>query len=385
MNRPNLLALAAAAAALPLGLLAANLGSAAPRAAAQTTPAASPAPTLLASPNAAAVADAADAFLATLSEKQRAVAQIELTPRLAVRWTNFPGGSNVRNGVFFRDLKPEQVEAALKVARIALGEEGFSRYQEVRAADDAFAKGRGGRGPGGPNQKKAGGDPAKKKGGGVAKKKGGGGGMNFGAMNYMIAFLGKPSKTTPWILQLGGHHLAINIYYKGTTGAATPYHVAAQPTVWKDDQGKTHEPLAPMRESLHGLLISLTPEQSKQAKLEARFNDVYVGPGKDGKFPAKSEGVPVSELSDASKDFVKKAIAAWTGDSPQGAEYRKLYEAELDKVKVSYSGSTNLSDRGDYVRIDGPRVWIEFATQGSDHVHTIWRDRLTDYGAEFSF
>jgi hypothetical protein len=201
----------------------------------------------------------------------------------------------------------------------------------------------------------------------------------------MIAFLGKPSRTTPWLLQLGGHHLAINIYYKGTTGAATPYHVAAQPTVWKDAQGKTHEPLAPMRESLHGLLMSLTPEQSKQAKLEARFNDVYVGPGRDGKFPAKSEGVPVSELADISKDFVKKAIAAWTGDSPQGAEYRKLYEAELDKVRVSYSGSTNLSDRGDYVRIDGPRVWIEFATQGSDHIHTIWRDRLTDYGAEFSY
>ena len=141
MNRSNFLALAAAAGALPLGLLAANLGSAAPRAAAQTTPAASPAPTLLASPKAAAVVDAADAFLATLSEEQRATAQIELTPQLAVRWTNFPGGSNVRNGVFFRDLKPEQVEAALKVARVALGEEGFSRYQEVRAADDAFAKG----------------------------------------------------------------------------------------------------------------------------------------------------------------------------------------------------------------------------------------------------
>ena len=54
----------------------------------------------------------------------------------------------MRNGVFYRDLKPEQVEAALKVARVALGEEGFSRYQEVRAADDAFAKGRGGRGGG---------------------------------------------------------------------------------------------------------------------------------------------------------------------------------------------------------------------------------------------
>ena len=388
MNRPAFLTLTAAAGALSLGVLAVNFGSAEPQAAAQTIQSPAPRPDLPASPKVADVVDAGEAFLATLSEEQRATAQIELTPQLAVRWTNFPGGSNVRNGVFYRDLKPEQVEAALKVARIALGEEGFSRYQEVRAADDAFAKGRGGRGPGGPDQKKADGDPAQKKGGGgAAQKKGGGpgGGFNFGSANYMIAFLGKPSKTTPWILQLGGHHLAINICYKGTTGAATPYHVAAQPTVWKDDQGKTHEPLAPMRDSLHGLLASLTPEQSRQAKLEARFNDVYVGPGKDGKFPAKSEGVAASELSVASRDFVKKAIAAWTGDSPQGAEYRKLYEAELDKVKVSYSGTTNLSDRGDYVRLDGPRVWIEFATQGSDHVHTIWRDRLTDYGAEFSF
>jgi hypothetical protein len=432
------LALTAVAGALSLVVFATIFGSVAPGAARGPSAAR---PDLLASPRAADVVDAAEAFLATLSDKERAIAEIELKPRLAVRWTNFPGGSNVRNGVFFRDLKPAQVEAALKVARVALGDEGFSRYQEVRAADDAFAKGRGGRGPGGPGGRGRGpGGPgggmfeqsdANKDGklsrdeapgflrdrfaeidtnkdgfisreedtaarprgpggpGGAAQKKGfgpGGGGAQFGSANYMIAFLGKPSKTTPWILQLGGHHLAINIYYKGTTGAATPYHVAAQPTIWKDDQGKTHDPLAPMRESLRGLLASLTPEQSKQAKLEARFDDVYVGPGRDGRFPAKSEGVPLSELSDASKDFVKKAIAAWTGDSPQGAEYRKLYEAELDKVKVAYSGTTNVGgDRGDYVRIDGPRVWIEFATQGNDHYHTIWRDRLTDYGAEFSF
>jgi hypothetical protein len=391
MNRSTALALIAAAGSLPLGVVAANLASAAPRASVQATPAAPASPALLASPNASDVVDAAEAFLATLSDEQRAIAQIELKPELAIRWTNFPGGSNVRNGVFYRDLKPAQVEAALKVARVALGEEGFSRYQEVRAADDAFTKGRGGRGPGGPGgpaQKKAGGDPAKKKAGGAAQKKGRspGGGAMFGSANYMIAFLGKPSKANPWILQLGGHHLAINIYYKGTIGTATPYHVAAQPTVWKDDFGKMHDPLAPMRDSLHGLLASLTPDQLKQAKLEARFNDVYVGPQKDGKFPAKSEGVPVSELTETSKDFVRKAIAAWTGDSPQGVEYRKLYEADLDKVKVSYSGTTNVGgDRGDYVRIDGPRVWIEFATQGSDHYHTIWRDRLTDYGAEFSF
>ncbi len=73
MNRPNLLALAAAAGTLPLGLVAANLGSAAPRDAVQATPAGfgppgrcSPRRTRTPS------SDAANAFLATLSEKQRA-------------------------------------------------------------------------------------------------------------------------------------------------------------------------------------------------------------------------------------------------------------------------------------------------------------------------
>ena len=59
-------------------------------------------------------------------------------------------------------------------------------------------------------------------------------------------------------------------------------------------------------------------------------------------------------------------------DSPQGAEYRKLYEAQLDEIKVAYSGTIDVgNDRGDYVRLDGPRVWIEFATQGNDHYHTM--------------
>src|ERR1700760_3152682 len=100
MSKSAFLTLAAVAGTLLLGALATNSGLASPDAAAQPAPATTAAPELLASPKAADVADAAAAFLTTLSEEQRAIAQIELTPKLAVRWTNFPGGSNVRNGVF---------------------------------------------------------------------------------------------------------------------------------------------------------------------------------------------------------------------------------------------------------------------------------------------
>ncbi len=57
----------------------------------------------------------------------------------------------------------------------------------------------------------------------------------------------------------------------------------------------------------------------------------------------------------------------------------------MGQTKIAWSGATALNAVGDYVRIDGPHVWIEFACQGSNHYHTIWRDRATDYGAEFSF
>src|SRR5580704_10618242 len=108
MNRSAFLTLAAVAGTLSLGALATNSGFAPPDAAAQTAPTTSEVTELLASPKAADVVDAADTFLATLSAEQRAIAQIDLKSSLAVRWTNFPGGSNVRNGVFYRELKPDQ-------------------------------------------------------------------------------------------------------------------------------------------------------------------------------------------------------------------------------------------------------------------------------------
>ena len=408
MNKRTQLVLTSAA-ALSVGLTAAYLSSAAPRAAAQTASAAqvtASAPPLLEAPGTSAVVDAANAFLATLSDTQKATVEVGLTPQNAARWSNFPAAVVPRNGIYFRDLNATQTAAALKVARLALSPEGFERFQGVRAADDAFAKidtgpgGPGGGGPGGRGRGGPGGPPPGGFGGpggpggfggpppGGFGRRGGFGGPGgqslFGHGNYIIAFLGTPSKTAPWLLQFGGHHIAFNLYYKGTVGTATPYFVGVQPNVWKDADGKTHAPLAPMHDAMHDLVNSLTPEQLTQAKLNVSFNDVYVGPGRDGQFPAR-EGVPVSELSATSKKLVKQAIFAWTGDAVQAADYRKRYEAELSQTKVSYSGSTALSAEGDYVRIDGPHVWIEFACQASDHYHTIWRDRTTDYGAEFSF
>ncbi|GAB2558267.1 DUF3500 domain-containing protein [Spirosoma areae] len=52
----------------------------------------------------------------------------------------------------------------------------------------------------------------------------------------------------------------------------------------------------------------------------------------------------------------------------------------------AYSGSGTLNQPNDYVRLDGPSIWIEYSAQpsrdfpGMVHPHSVWRDRHTDYG-----
>jgi hypothetical protein len=49
-------------------------------------------------------------------------------------------------------------------------------------------------------------------------------------------------------------------------------------------------------------------------------------------------------------------MAPWVAivDDATAAEQMAAYEPELDETYVSYSGGTELTAQGDYVRIDGP-------------------------------
>jgi hypothetical protein len=98
-------------------------------------------------------------------------------------------------------------------------------------------------------------------------------------------------------------------------------------------------------------------------------------------------------LNAAQKAAVLAAMKPWVLDTEDAtaASLLAIYEKELDNTYIAYSGNATLAAQADYVRIDGPSVWIEFACQGGIvfrneiHYHTIWRDHTRDYGANFTF
>ncbi|MFK0282465.1 DUF3500 domain-containing protein [Streptomyces sp. NPDC090499] len=361
----------------------------------------------------AAVVSAANAFLNTLTSDQQTETLLDFSQANATAWSNLPCGSSCRPGIQTGSLSDDQLAALENVLKVALGtgkDTGYEHVLQTLKADDVLASAQGtssssasaaptdsatdapSADPSATASSTAtdvptGAPPSGGTGGGPA-------GGGYGSGVYFLAFLGTPSATGTWQLHFGGHHLAVDITYKdGKVAGASPYFTGVEPTTWTDDDGTTYSPLAKFRDGLLKLTGSLSTEQLAKAKLSESFSDVLLGPGKDGEFPETKEGIKVSELSPKQKKLVLAAIHPWVAnvDDATAEKLMKTYAHELDQTYVSYSGGTGLDTQGDYVRIDGPSVWIEFVCQNGVvyrdqvHYHTVYRDHTRDYGNEFSF
>jgi len=214
-----------------------------------------------------------------------------------------------------------------------------------------------------------------------------GGGDEYGRGNFFIAFLGEPSDSGTWELQFGGHHLAVsNTYVDGALAGATPSFRGIEPFTTVEVDGETVEPEQQEAAAFAALLASLDPDQLAAAQLEGSYNDILLGPGEDWAFPETAEGLAVSELTDDQKQLLLTAIGTYVGDvdDESAAEILATYESQLDETYLSWAGTTSMTEIGDYVRVDGPQVWIELSQQhgivlDGAHPHAVWRDKLTDY------
>jgi hypothetical protein len=210
----------------------------------------------------------------------------------------------------------------------------------------------------------------------------------FGKDLYYISILGKPSEKDPWMLQFGGHHLALNITIVGEHGVLTPSLTGAQPALYTVN-GKTVRPLGQESDKAIALLNALDDAQRKQAILNYRVADLVLGPGQDGK-TILPEGLKASAMNDKQRAMLLDVIAEWTGIVHESAAATRMAEikAALNETWFAWSGPTTVQPGRNitaYYRIQGPKLVIEYAPQrlGGDlsmHVHTMYRDPTNDYG-----
>jgi len=317
----------------------------------QQTPAANSAVT-------ARVVASANAFLATLSDAERAKGSFGFTSSQRTGWSNLPTGAFKRNGLRLGDMTARQRQAALALVAAALSREGYQKVTDIMNGDEALQNARGARG---------------------------GGGVQFGLDEYYIALLGTPSATAPWILQFGGHHLAINVTVVGSNNVLTPSLPATQPARYVLN-GQTIRPLGDENDKGFALINALDAAQQKQAVLNYRVSDLVLGPGADGKV-IQPEGIQGSALTPSQQSLLLDVAHEWVGILNDAAASAKMAELKSDIAQTWFAWSGETKNGGlAYYRIQGPTVIIEYAPQQGDldHIHTIYRDPTNDYGAKLA-
>jgi hypothetical protein len=314
-------------------------------------------------------ADAAAAFLATLDPAQRAKATLPLDATTRTVWSNLPTGISMqvgakeRNGLKLGAMTAAQQAAALALVASVLSRDGYEKVMHIVNADQRLED------TAGPTR--------------AATAP-----VRFGRGEFYVALLGAPSPAGRWMVQFGGHHLAINVTVSGRDSVLTPTHTGAQPASFTLN-GETIRPLGDENDKAFALVNALDPAQQKQALLGYELRNLVLGPGEDGKV-VQPEGIRASALNDRQRAMLVDLAAEWVNilHDAAGAAKLKEIQANLGQTYFAWAGST-ANGKPAYFRVQGPTVVIEFAHQGGntqsvDHIHTIYRDPTNDYGPKLA-
>lgn len=301
----------------------------------------------------------ADLLKEGLAPALRARLQLSYSVQDAKKWSNFPPlVYHDRVGVTLAEFTPAQlgvVKALLKHSLGLAADEGFDEIEQILNADDLLKE--------------------------MA-------GQTFASGNFQIAFIGTPAARGTWQLYFGGHHLQVTMTHQdGVLSGATPAFRGIEPFGTYTANGRENAPLSQEHAAFAAVLAALSPEEQGKARLTQTFTDIIIGPQQDDNFPGTKAGIRVGELSQQKQALLLAAIDRYVGDinGPDATRLMAKYRSELADTWLSYSGTTGLNTENDYVRVDGPTLWIEFSMQPGRvlpgiHPHTVWRDRGADYG-----
>ncbi len=321
----------------------------------------------------AQVVAATEAFLGTLDDAQREQASFAFDDELKEsNWSNLPAPLVERSGVALGDMTEEQQQAALGILEAALSEEGYQKTVGIMVSDQVLAG------------------------------EGGGGDLQFGIDRYVVTIFGTPSETEPWMLQFGGHHLALNLTVSGEDNVLTPSFTGVQPSEYTLDQAgdlpafvpagllptSTVRPMGDENDLAFELINALDPEPQEQAILDYEVTDLVLGAGEDVRV-LEPEGIPASEMTAEQQALLLDVVRQWASIANEGAAEARMSEIEgnLDETYFAWSGPTT-NGEPIYYRVTGPRLHIEFSHQdapppgGILHIHSVYRDPTNEYGEQ---
>jgi hypothetical protein len=310
----------------------------------------------------APVIDAANAFLATLTDEQRAMTLYPADDDEWRKWQNVHRYD--RQGMSRRAMSAEQEEAAFDLLRAGLSLAGFEKARDIMILNGHLAD--------------------------LVDNQ-----EEYGEDLYFFTVMGEPSATAPWGWQLDGHHLVINYFVLGDQVVMTPTFMGSEPVSADSGPHAGVRVFGPEEAKGMAMMRALTAEQQAVAIIaDEPINQVLTAAFRDN-FELRYEGLRAAEMTAAQQQTLLELVGEYVGNMADGHAAVRMaeIEAHLDDTHFAWMGGTS-DDAVFYYRVHSPVVLIEFDHQGGialnrgermsrNHVHTVIRTpNGNDYGKD---
>lgn len=327
-----------------------------------------------------AMAEAANAFLATLDEDQLGRVQFDLQDTGARRgWSNLPTVMAPRAGLQIATLDEAQRIALHGLLARGLSSEGYGEAMYImtlesylRANIEAFID-------------EQGGDMSDEN-----RARAMGFVTSYDPENYWVRIFGDPASGT-WSLVLDGHHLAVTATVVDGQIAFTPVFLGNNPQTIQSGIYAGRRSLQHELDRVADVMASLDDAQI-EALVQSQDRDKaaeFAGPGWIPDLEAAPLGLSAAELEDDQQFLLLMAIREFVGTAPFAAADTRLAQIEaggMDAIHLAWWGDVTDHSRRFMLRITGPSIHIDFAREGQsddgdvNHFHIVVRDPINDYG-----
>jgi hypothetical protein len=300
------------------------------------------------------MAEAANNFLAALSDEQRAKATFDFKKDERQNWHFIPKD---RNGLTLKEMTIPQRHLAYALLNSAMSQRGFMKATTIMSLEQ------------------------------ILKELEQGGRMVRDAELYYFSVFGKPGAQDAWGWRVEGHHLSLNFTIaKGHDVAVTPSFFGSNPAEVRIGPRKGLRVLASEEDIARQLVSSLSQEQKKVAiYTNVAPSDIITGTNRSLRV-LKPEGLAMGKMTKPQSELLWQLVQEYVRryrSEVADKDLEKIQNADLQKITFAWAGTTE-PGKGHYYRVQGPTFLMEYdnTQNNANHVHAVWRDLQNDFGED---
>ena len=303
--------------------------------------------------SASVMADAAKAFLASLTAEQRAKAVFRFEDEERYNWHYIP---RARKGLPLKEMTPAQHHLAHALLSAGLSQRGYIKATSIMSLEEVLRI-----------LENASPDHRNPEG-------------------YFFSIFGEPAEKSTWGFRVEGHHLSQNFTVVNGRVAGSPSFFGTNPAEVRSGPRAGLKILAAEENLARLLLNSLTPAQKKIAIVDGTaYKDVLTTASRKAALDGQPSGLTAAKLTAAQRILLDHVVEEYAFNMPA-----ELAEARMEKLKqagtnlyFAWAGSEQ-PGQGHYYRIQAPGFLIEYdnTQNNANHVHAVWRDFNGDFGED---